>query len=97
MDILHLTRHIATYEAAILAQRGDIVEVDSAHLPAAALYLTLGESPVGILMVTIGSGIARHIDGLSFAPPHIAPQPSIKLDIRKHHIRHRSFVAVLDA
>ena len=62
--ILYLTWHIATYETGIITKSSDIVKVDTAYLAATPLYLSLGESPVGILMIAVGTWIAGNVDRL---------------------------------
>ena len=87
--------HIATYEATVLAQGSDVVEIDPAHLTATALDLSFGESPVGILVIAVGTWIAGHVDRLCLSPPYIAPQATIQLDIRENNICHGALIAIL--
>ena len=97
IDVLYLARHVATYKAAVLAGAGNVIEVDTTHLAATTLNLSLGESPVGILMIAVGTWIAGHVDRLGLSPPHIAPQAAVQLDVREYHIGNGSLVAILDA
>ena len=95
--VVHLAFLITADKTAVLRVSKDIDEADTAHLTALAFYLALGESPVGILMVAVGTRIAGDIDRLGLSPPHIAPQATVHLDIREDHIRHSSLVTILDA
>ena len=61
MNVLDFTL-FSTDEAAILRRGDDTTEVDAAHLTAASMGLTLGETPVGILVVAIGTRVTGDID-----------------------------------
>ena len=95
--MVHLIPGVTTYKAAILTGSHDVIKGDSAHLSAAAFYLSLGEAPVGILMITIGTRITSHIDRLCLTPPHIREEMTIKCDIGENHIGDRSFITILNA
>ena len=97
INVLYLTWHVAAYKAAVLAGAGNVVKVYTTHLAALTLNLPLGESPVGILMVAVGTWIASNVDRLGLTPPHIAPQAAIQLDVREYHIGNSALVAILDA
>ena len=94
-DVTNLASYIAANKAAVLAGCCDVVEVDTANLAAFAFNLSLGESPVGILVIAVGTWIAGHVDRLCLSPPYIAPQASIQLDIREDNICHSALVAIL--
>ena len=96
IDMVHLIPGITAHKTAILADGHNVVESDTAHLPATAFNLALGETPVGILMIAIGPWIAGHIDRFCLAPPHIREEVAVECDIREHHIRNCSLITVLN-
>ena len=96
MNVLDFTL-FSTDEAAVLRRGDNTTEVDAAHLTAASVSLTLGETPVGILVVAVGTRVTGDIDRFGFAPPHVALQVQIHDDVGKNHVCHRALIAVLNA
>ena len=97
INILDLAGHIAANEAGVGADGGDVVEPDVAHIAAATFCLSLGEAPVLVLVVAAGTWVGGHVDGLCLAPPHIAPQAEVHVDVGEHHVGHGALVAILYA
>ena len=95
--MVHLITGVTPYKTTILTSCNDIIESNTAYLSALAFYLSLGEAPVCILMITIGTRITSHIDRLCLTPPHIREEMTIKCDIRENHIGDRSFITILNA
>ena len=97
IDVVHLTRLVASHEASILRSSRDVVEIDVAHLAAATDCLAFGEAPVGIFVIAVGPWITGDVDRLGLSPPHVRPQAAVEHDIREDNIGHRTLVAVLDS
>ena len=59
--------------------------------------LPLGEPPVGILVVAVGTRIGGDVDGFGLAPPHVGPQAAVHDDVGERHVGDGSLIAVLYA
>ena len=70
-------RDNALDKAAVFRSGINMIKVDMAHLATSAYRLPLWESPVGILMITIGTRIRSHIDRFRLSPPDITPKMTI--------------------
>ena len=67
-----------------------------AHLATSSYSLTFRETPVGILVISIGTRVRSYINRFCLAPPYIAPQLAIQNDVRENHIAHGSLITVLN-
>ena len=67
-----------------------------AHFATSSYSLTFRESPVGILVISIGTRVRRNVNWFCLAPPYIAPQLAIQNDVRENHIAHGSLITILN-
>mgnify|MGYP000582203131 CR=1 FL=1 len=73
-----------------------MIEVDMAHLATSSYRLTFRESPIGILVISIGTRVRSNVNRFCLTPPYIAPQLAIQNDVRENHIAHGSLITILN-